>query len=75
MKCRYCPRALRTKESKARGYGPICGQKLGLIPMPTPRRTATTTPVKPVKPVMTATVHPGQTAIPIQPQLPEDHQQ
>ncbi|MEU4170983.1 hypothetical protein AB0F46_29400 [Streptomyces sp. NPDC026665] len=67
MKCRHCPRRLRTQESKDRGYGLICGQKLGLIPKPTPRRRATT-PVKPVTPG----VHPGQTAIPIQPQLPTE---
>ncbi|MFJ8054916.1 DUF6011 domain-containing protein [Streptomyces sp. NPDC096142] len=71
MKCAYCPQQLRTAESKARGYGPICGQKLGLIPKPTPRRARALTPVTPV---MTPTVHPGQTAIPIQPQLPTEPQ-
>lgn len=69
MKCRYCPRRLRTKESRDRGYGLICGQKLGLIPKPTPRHRALTTPVKPV----TTGVHPGQTAIPIQPELPKEN--
>lgn len=67
-KCRFCPQRLRTKESKARGYGPICGRKNGLIPPATPRHRGTTTPVKPV---MTPDVHPGQT-IPIQPQLPTE---
>ncbi|WP_432041455.1 hypothetical protein [Streptomyces cadmiisoli] len=70
MKCRYCPRRLRTKESKDRGYGLICGQKLGLIPKPTPRtRPALTS----VTPVTTGAVHPGQTAIPIQPELPKEN--
>ncbi|MFD5266723.1 DUF6011 domain-containing protein [Streptomyces sp. NPDC058335] len=69
MKCRHCPRTLRTKKSKARGYGPICGQKLGLIPKPTPRHGRATTPVTPVTP---ASVHPEQTAIPIQPVIPEE---
>ncbi|MET8765508.1 DUF6011 domain-containing protein [Streptomyces sp. NPDC004658] len=69
MKCRYCPRTLRTKESKARGYGRICGEKLGLIPKSTPRHSRTLTQVTAVT---TPDVHPGQTAIPIQPQLPED---
>ncbi|MET9729636.1 DUF6011 domain-containing protein [Streptomyces sp. NPDC006458] len=69
MKCCYCPHQLRTKESKARGYGPICGQKLGLIPKPTPRHRPALTPVKPVT---TGPVHPDQTAIPIQPTLPTE---
>ncbi|MFD3835349.1 DUF6011 domain-containing protein [Streptomyces sp. NPDC058642] len=69
MKCRYCPRPLRTKVSRDRGYGLICGQKLGLIPKPTPRQPRVTTPVKPVT---TGRVHPDQTAIPIQPQLPTE---
>lgn len=69
MKCRYCPRRLRTKESKARGYGLICGQKLGLIPKPVPRQSSAMTQLTPV---MTSTVHPGQTAIPIQPELPKE---
>lgn len=69
MKCRYCPRTLRTKESKDRGYGLICGQKLGLIPKPTPRHRHALTPVKPVT---TGAVHPDQTAIPIQPELPKE---
>ncbi|MEU1141821.1 DUF6011 domain-containing protein [Streptomyces sp. NPDC005885] len=72
MKCKYCPRALRTPESRARGYGPICGQKLGLIPKPTPRHGRTLTQVTPV---MTGDVHLGQTAIPIQPQLPMEPDQ
>ena len=66
MKCRYCPRRLRTKESKARGYGLICGQKRGLIPKPIPRPRLALTPVT------TGAVHPGQTAIPIQPELPKE---
>lgn len=70
MKCCFCPNPLRTAESKARGYGPVCGEKNGLIPPPEPRRPRVTTPVKPV----TTRVHPGQTAIPIQPTLPEEHQ-
>lgn len=69
MKCRYCPRTLRTKESKDRGYGLICGQKRGLLPKSTPRHRRVTTQVTPV---MTPGVHPDQTAIPIQPQLPEE---
>jgi hypothetical protein len=72
MKCRYCPRRLRTKESRDRGYGLICGQKLGLIPKPTPRHRALTAPVKPVT---TPDVHPDQTAIPIQPELPKEPDQ
>lgn len=67
MKCAYCPQQLRTEESKARGYGPICGQKHGLIPKRTPRQRRLTTPVTPVT---TANVHPGQTSIPIQPVIP-----
>ncbi|MFE4547577.1 DUF6011 domain-containing protein [Streptomyces sp. NPDC056785] len=70
MKCRYCPRLLRTKESKDRGYGEVCGRKRGLIPPPAPRHRALTTPVKPVT---TPNVHPGQTAIPIQPELPKEN--
>ncbi|WP_216588553.1 zinc finger domain-containing protein [Streptomyces brasiliscabiei] len=69
MKCRYCPRTLRTRESRDRGYGPICGQRLGLIPPPTPRHAR---PKIPVKAVTTPIVHPGQTGIPIQPQLPTE---
>ncbi|MGW6009670.1 DUF6011 domain-containing protein [Streptomyces sp. NPDC055210] len=69
MKCCFCPQPLRTKESKDRGYGPICGLKNGLIPPPEPRRRPVTTPVKPVT---TGHIHPDQLAIPIQPQLPED---
>lgn len=65
MKCRYCPQLLRTPESKARGYGPVCGRRRGLIPPATPRHRGT-------KRVMTPGVHPGQTAIPIQPQLPKE---
>ncbi|GHA28882.1 hypothetical protein GCM10010372_30950 [Streptomyces tauricus] len=72
MKCRYCPRPLRTKVSRDRGYGLICGQKLGLIPKPTPRHRPALTPIKPV---MTGRVHPDQITIPIQPQLPEDPHQ
>lgn len=69
MKCRYCPRSLRTKESRDRGYGPICGQKLGLIPPPTPRHARPTTPVRAVT---GPDVNAGQTAIPIQLVLPEE---
>jgi uncharacterized protein DUF6011 len=69
MKCRYCPRTLRTAESKARGYGLICGRKNGLIPPATPRQSRAMTQVTPV---MMPDVHPGQTAIPIQPQLPPE---
>ncbi|MFM9602720.1 zinc finger domain-containing protein [Streptomyces turgidiscabies] len=69
MKCAYCPRRLRTKESRDRGYGLICGRKLGLIPKATPRHNRATTPVTPVtKPA----VHPGQTSIPIQPVIPTE---
>ncbi|MFG2963546.1 hypothetical protein ACGFZS_09680 [Streptomyces sp. NPDC048288] len=68
-KCRFCPRRLLTKESKDRGYGLRCGRKNGLIPPATPRRARALTPVTPVT---TPTVHPGQTAIPIQPQLPTE---
>ncbi|WP_374192732.1 DUF6011 domain-containing protein [Streptomyces sp. MBT62] len=70
MKCAYCPQPLRTAESKARGYGPVCGQKLGLIPRRTPRRSRAPTPVTPVT---TRRAHPGQTAIPIQPELPKEN--
>ncbi|MCD7440282.1 DUF6011 domain-containing protein [Streptomyces lincolnensis] len=69
MKCRFCPKQLRTPESRARGYGPVCGERRGLIPKPVPRPRPALTPVKPV---MTPTVHPDQTSIPIQPQLPEE---
>ncbi|MDT0567878.1 DUF6011 domain-containing protein [Streptomyces sp. DSM 3412] len=69
MKCRYCPRRLRTKESRDRGYGLICGQKLGLIPKSTPRQRRVTTTVTAVT---TPGVHPDQTAIPIQPELPKE---
>jgi hypothetical protein len=69
MKCRYCPRTLRTPESRTRGYGPICGQKLGLIPKPTPRHASPTTPVKAVT---GPDIHAGQTTIPIQLVLPEE---
>ncbi|MEU6222277.1 DUF6011 domain-containing protein [Streptomyces sp. NPDC047042] len=69
MKCAYCPRQLRTPESRARGYGLVCGRNLGLIPKPTPRQAPVTTPVKPVT---TPSVHRDQTAIPIQPQLPTE---
>jgi hypothetical protein len=70
MKCRYCPRTLHTEESKARGYGLICGQKLGLIRKSTPRHSRAMTPVKPVT---TPGIHPDQTAIPIQPELPKEN--
>ncbi|MFM9675809.1 DUF6011 domain-containing protein [Streptomyces brasiliscabiei] len=69
MKCRYCPRQLRTKESRDRGYGPICGQKLGLIPKPTPRHARLTIPVKAV---ISPLAGPGQTIIPIQLVLSEE---
>ncbi|MCG7203997.1 DUF6011 domain-containing protein [Streptomyces arenae] len=69
VRCRYCPQLLLTPESRTRGYGPICGQRRGLIPRPTPRRARALTPVTPVT---TPTVHPDQTAIPIQPQLPTE---
>ncbi|MGW5408979.1 zinc finger domain-containing protein [Streptomyces spiralis] len=65
MKCRYCPRTLRTAESKARGYGLVCGRKLGLIPPPMPRHARPT----PVKPATTPDAHPDQTAIPLEPQM------
>lgn len=65
VRCKYCPNLLLTPESRARGYGPVCGRRRGLIAPATPRQRGTT-------PVMTATVHPGQTAIPIQPQLPKE---
>ncbi|MEU6535556.1 DUF6011 domain-containing protein [Streptomyces sp. NPDC047000] len=71
MKCRYCPRPLRTAESKARGYGLICGRKRGLIP---PAQTRQQRAMTQVTPGMTPDIHPGQTAIPIpiQPQLPSE---
>ena len=65
MKCRYCPRRLKTKESRDRGYGLVCGRKLGLIPPPTPRRSRQTRPV-------TAVTTPDQTVIPFQPTRPEE---
>ncbi|MFC7909024.1 hypothetical protein [Streptomyces nigra] len=68
-RCRFCPRRLSTTESLARGYGLICGRKHGLIPPTTPRHRRTQTQVAPV---MTPNVHPDQTAIPIQPTLPEE---
>ncbi|MFE9906450.1 DUF6011 domain-containing protein [Streptomyces achromogenes] len=69
MKCRYCPRRLRTAESRARGYGLICGRKLGLIPPSAPRQRGTTTPVTTVA---LPNIHPNQTTIPIQPELPKE---
>lgn len=69
MRCRYCPQLLLTKESRARGYGPICGQKLGLIPPPTSRHAR---PTYPVKAVTTPGINPDQTTIPIQLVLPEE---
>ncbi|WP_445524761.1 hypothetical protein [Streptomyces cyslabdanicus] len=69
MKCRYCPRRLKTKESQDRGYGLVCGRKQGLIPPPTPRHARPTTPVTAVT---TPDVHPDQMAIPIQPELPKE---
>ncbi|MEV8042415.1 DUF6011 domain-containing protein [Streptomyces griseoluteus] len=71
MKCRYCPRALRTPESRARGYGPVCGRQHGLLPASTPRQRAVTTPVTGVRtPALPGHIHPDQTAIPIQPVIP-----
>ncbi|MFB7776882.1 DUF6011 domain-containing protein [Streptomyces bauhiniae] len=67
MKCRYCPRPLRTPESRARGYGPVCGRQRGLLPASTPRQQAVTTPVTATVPKH---VHPDQTTIPIQPVIP-----
>ncbi|MGW3442213.1 DUF6011 domain-containing protein [Streptomyces sp. NPDC001076] len=69
VRCKYCPQLLLTPESRARGYGPVCGRRRGLIPPATPRQRRTTTPVTDAP---TTTVHPGQTAIPIQPQLPTE---
>ncbi|MFE0727906.1 DUF6011 domain-containing protein [Streptomyces antibioticus] len=66
VRCRYCPQLLLTPESRARGYGPVCGQKRGLIPKPTPRHRT------PSAPAATPDVHPDQTTIPIQPTLPEE---
>ncbi|MEU3162223.1 DUF6011 domain-containing protein [Streptomyces griseoincarnatus] len=73
MKCRYCPRRLKTRESRARGYGYICGRKNGLIPPPVPRHARPTTPkpakvTKPPKATAAPDVHPDQTAIPIDPE-------
>ncbi|MCI3240252.1 DUF6011 domain-containing protein [Streptomyces spinosisporus] len=67
MKCRYCPQLLTTPESKARGYGPVCGRRRGLIPLARPRRRGST------KPATTPDVPPGQTAIPYQPELPKEN--
>ncbi|MFG3090646.1 DUF6011 domain-containing protein [Streptomyces antibioticus] len=64
VRCRYCPQLLLTPESRARGYGPVCGQKRGLIP--TPRRRTPSTPAA------TPDIHPDQMAIPIQPTLPKE---
>ncbi|MFI7014414.1 DUF6011 domain-containing protein [Streptomyces sp. NPDC050164] len=69
IRCRYCPQLLLTPESRARGYGPVCGRKNGLLPPPTPRRSRQPTPVTAVT---TPDVHPDQTAIPVQPTLPEE---
>ncbi|MEV1079912.1 DUF6011 domain-containing protein [Streptomyces sp. NPDC050211] len=66
VRCCYCPQLLLTPESRARGYGPVCGRRRGLIPPAMPRRRGATTPVT------TPDVHPGQTAIPIQPELPKE---
>ena len=69
VRCRYCPQLLLTPQSRARGYGPVCGRRHGLI-TPTPRRALPTAPVT----AATATaVHPGQTVIPIQPTLPKEN--
>ncbi|MFI9824454.1 DUF6011 domain-containing protein [Streptomyces sp. NPDC052013] len=70
VRCRYCPRRLSTPESQARGYGLICGRKNGLIPPTTPRHSRQPAPVTAVT---TPDVHPGQTAIPIQPELPKEN--
>ena len=69
MKCRYCPRRLKTKESRDRGYGLVCGRKLGLIPPPTPRHSR---PTRPVTAVTTPGAHPDQTSLPIQLTLPKE---
>lgn len=69
MRCRYCPQLPLTEESRARGYGPICGQRRGLIPPPTPRHAR---PTYPVKAVTTPGINPDQTTIPIQLVLPEE---
>ncbi|MHB9862152.1 DUF6011 domain-containing protein [Streptomyces sp. YIM S03343] len=70
VRCRYCPQLLLTPQSQARGYGPVCGRRRGLIPPPTPRRALPTTPVMAATPTA---VHPGQTVIPIQPTLPKEN--
>lgn len=69
IRCRFCPQLLLTPESRARGYGRICGQRRGLIPPPTPRHAR---PTIPVKAVTTPGVHVDQTTIPIQLVLPEE---
>ncbi|MFE2045704.1 DUF6011 domain-containing protein [Streptomyces sp. NPDC059477] len=68
VRCRYCPQALTTPESRARGYGPVCGQRRGLLP-PTPHQRR---PAASVTAVTKPDVHPDQTTIPIQPELPEE---
>ncbi|MGW4728893.1 zinc finger domain-containing protein [Streptomyces shenzhenensis] len=69
VRCKFCPQLLLTPESRARGYGPVCGRKRGLIPPATPRHTTATTPVTAVT---TPAVHPNQIAIPIQPVIPTE---
>jgi len=68
VRCRYCPQFLLTPESRARGYGPVCGQRRGLIPAPTPRQARASPPAPQAE-----AIHPGQTTIPIQPTLPKEN--
>lgn len=37
VKCRACPKTLTDPASIARGFGPCCAKKLGLIPERRPR--------------------------------------
>ncbi|MBQ0827664.1 zinc finger domain-containing protein [Streptomyces tagetis] len=66
VRCKYCPQLLLTPESRARGYGLVCGRKRGLIPPPTPRHTRLATPVTAVT---TPDLHPDQLAIPLEPEM------
>jgi hypothetical protein len=69
IRCRYCPQLLLTPESRARGYGPVCARKNGLPLVLKSWRTRQTRPTAPTAPIP---VHPDQTTIPIQPELPTE---
>ncbi|MEU0199165.1 MULTISPECIES: hypothetical protein [unclassified Streptomyces] len=58
--CRVCGRPLRAST----GIGPKCARKVGLDPSPASRQPPSATPIP---------VHPDQTTIPIQPELPKEN--